>query len=60
MNKIPVVISSDNNIFFTVGTVLTSLLENAAPETFYEINVLYTSDVTGENKNKLLTHPCYA
>lgn len=54
MNRIPIVISSDNKAFFTVGVVLTSLLENAKSDTFYEINVLYTSDVTEENKNKLL------
>ena len=54
MNKIPIVISSDNKIFYTVGVVLTSLLENASSDTFYEINVFYTSDVTDENKNKLL------
>ncbi len=54
MKKVPVVISSDNKIFFTVGVVLVSLLENASPETFYEINVLLASDVTTENKEKLL------
>ena len=55
MNKIPIVISSDNRIFFTVGVVLTSLLENAKSDTFYDINVFYTSDVTDENINKLKT-----
>jgi lipopolysaccharide biosynthesis glycosyltransferase len=56
--RIPIVISSDNKIFFSVGVVLTSLLENAAPDTFYEVNVLYTADVSEDNKNtlKLLQH----
>lgn len=54
MNKIPVVISSDNKIFFTVGVVLSSLLENAHPNTFYDINVLHTRDVTQENLKALL------
>ena len=53
MNKIPVTISSDNNIFYTVGVVLTSLLENASPDTFYEINCLCAGDVTEEKKKKL-------
>ena len=53
MNKIPIVISSDNKIFFTVSVVLTSLLENAKDDTFYEINVLYTEDVTQDNLDKL-------
>jgi len=53
--NIPVFISSDNNIFFTVGVVLVSLLENAKEDTFYQVHLLYTSDVTEENKNKILT-----
>ena len=54
MKKIPIVMSSDNNIIFTAGVALTSLLENASSDTFYEINFLHTSDVTEENKNKIL------
>ena len=55
MNKIPVILSSDNKIFYTVGAVLTSLLENASSNTFYDIHVLHTSDVTEDNKDKLLS-----
>lgn len=53
MNRIPIVISSDNNIFFTVAVTLVSLLSNAHKDTFYEVNCLCASDVTDENKMKL-------
>ncbi|WP_372519326.1 glycosyltransferase family 8 protein [Candidatus Ruminimicrobiellum ovillum] len=52
-NKIPVVMSSDNKVFFTVATVIVSMLENANKDAFYDIYVLCTDTVTDENKNKL-------
>ena len=51
--RIPVVISSDENIFFSVGAVVESLAENAAEETFYEIHVFCADDVSADSKAKL-------
>ena len=53
-NKIPVVLSSDNKVFFGLATVIVSMLENAYEDTFYDIYVLCTDTVTNENKNKLV------
>lgn len=50
MNKIPVVLGSDNKIFFTVATVLVSIAENAKKDTFYEIYIMCAADVTQNNK----------
>ena len=51
--RIPVVISSDENIFFSVGVVVESLAENAAEGTFYEIHVFCAADVSADSKAKL-------
>ena len=52
-DKIPIIMSSDNKVFFTVATAITSMLENANKNTFYDIYVLCTDTVTNESKNKL-------
>ena len=52
-NQIPVVISSDNKIFFTVAAVLAGLAKHALPTTHYDVHVLCAGDVTEENKNKV-------
>ena len=52
-NKVPIVMSSDNKVFFTIATVIVSMLENASKDTFYDIYVLCTDTVTDESKNKL-------
>lgn len=52
-NKVPIVMSSDNKVFFTIATVIVSMLENANKDTFYDIYVLCTDTVTDESKNKL-------
>jgi len=51
--RIPVVISSDENIFFSVGVVIESLAEHAAEGTFYDIRVFCAENVTAESKAKL-------
>ena len=51
--RIPVVISSDENIFFSVGVVVESLAENAAEGTFYEIHVFCAANVSADSKAKL-------
>jgi len=51
--KIPVVISSDENIFFSVGVVIESLAEHAAEGTFYEIRVFCADNVSDDSKARL-------
>lgn len=53
MTHIPIVISGDDNIFFTIAVVIVSLAENANADTFYDIQCLCAGDVTDENKKKL-------
>ncbi len=53
MNKIPVVLASDNKLFFAVATVLVSMTENAKKDTFYEIYILCSGDVTQKNKQRI-------
>lgn len=53
MNKIPVCLASDNKLFFAVATVLVSMAENAKKDTFYEVYILISSDVTEDNKRKI-------
>ena len=51
--RIPVVISSDENVFFSVGVVVESLAASAAAGTFYEILVFCAGDVTAESKARI-------
>ena len=51
--RIPVVISSDERIFFSVGVVVESLAATAAEGTFYEIRVFCAGDVSEESRSKL-------
>ena len=51
--KIPIIIASDNNLFFAAATLIVSILENANKDTFYDIYFLCTDNVTPEEKNKL-------
>jgi len=51
--KIPVVISSDENIFFSVGVVIESLAEHAAEGTFYDVRVFCAGNVSDGSKAKL-------
>ncbi len=53
LNKIPIIIASDNNLFFAASTLIVSMLENANKDTFYDIFFLCTDNVTPEDKNKL-------
>lgn len=52
--RMPVVISSDEKIFFSVAVVVESLAVNAAPGTFYELHVFCAKDVSAESRSKLL------
>lgn len=53
-NKIPVVLSFDQNMLVPAGVCMTSLLMNALPDTFYDFIVLYSPADLPENKRKEL------
>ena len=55
MNRIPIVFAFDSNFEMPAGVCLTSLLENAAQDTFYEIFVLHgrDTDFSGSKLNRL-------
>ena len=40
-NKISVAMASDTNVFFTIGPLIVSILDNAKEETFYDIYVFF-------------------
>ncbi len=44
MKTIPIVFAFDNRFEMPAGVCLTSLLENAAPDTFYDIFILHGSE----------------
>lgn len=46
MNVVPVVFAFDNNIVMPACVCITSLLENAHAETFYDIYILHANDVS--------------
>lgn len=52
MNNVPIVFTLDENYFLPCGVALTSLLENAKKETFYEL-ILFETGLTDEHKRKL-------
>lgn len=41
MSKIPIVFCFDDNLLMPAGVCLTSLLEHANPDTFYDIFILH-------------------
>ena len=41
MNKVPILFTFDQSLEMPAGVAITSLLENAAPETFYDIFILH-------------------
>ncbi|MGI5847921.1 MAG: glycosyltransferase family 8 protein [Candidatus Cryptobacteroides sp.] len=55
MNRIPIVFAFDSNFEMPAGVCFTSLLENAAQDTFYEIFVLHgrDTDFSGSKLNRL-------
>ena len=53
-NIIPIALSTDNNYIFPTIVTITSILENAAPLTYYDIYILLSSDFNEESKYKLL------
>lgn len=46
MRKIPVVFCFDDNLVLPAGVCITSLLENAHPDTFYDIFILHDEQAT--------------
>lgn len=53
--KIPIILASDEHIFFTIGIVIVSMLENAKDTTFYDVYILCTETINKEEKDKLYT-----
>ena len=55
MNKIPILFTFDQSLEMPAGVCITSLLENAAPETFYDIFILHgpQCDFSGGPLNEL-------
>ena len=51
--RIPIVISSDENIFFSVGVVVESLAANAAEGTFYDVRAFCAANVSAESRARL-------
>lgn len=52
--KIPVVFACDNNYKIPLGVAMSSLLSNALKDTFYELYLLYTDDLSSDLKDMLL------
>ncbi|MDR0602851.1 MAG: glycosyltransferase family 8 protein [Bacteroidales bacterium] len=52
MNKIPITFSFDDNFVIAAGVCLSSLLENAKQDTFYDIFILY-SEINLSKKNRM-------
>ena len=50
---VPIAIISDNKIAFSVATLIINILKICDEKTFYEINVVVTSDFTEENIDKI-------
>lgn len=55
MTKIPILFTFDSSLEMPAGVCLTSLLENADPDTFYEINVVHSDryDFSSSRLNEL-------
>lgn len=62
MNKVPILFTFDQSLEMPAGVAITSLLENAAPETFYDIFILHnpSCDLSGSLLNRLpkIYHNC--
>lgn len=52
MQNIPIVFTLDENYFMPCGVALTSLLDNADENTFYEV-ILFETGLSDEQKDKL-------
>ena len=54
MITVPIIFSIDNNVVIQCGVTITSLLKNAAPDTFYDIFILYNqSKLSLSERNRL-------
>ena len=51
INKVPIVLSFDTNYFIPAGATITSLLENASKQTYYDI-YLFADDVRNNIRQK--------
>lgn len=49
MNVVPIVFAFDENLIMPAGVCITSLLENAHEETFYDIYILHSSKINFED-----------
>ena len=49
MNVVPIVFAFDENLIMPAGVCITSLLENAHEETFYDIYILHPSKINFED-----------
>lgn len=57
MKTVPILFTFDESLILPAGVCLTSLLENAAPETFYDIFILYSSKYSlAESRIKDIPH----
>ncbi|MBP5246934.1 MAG: glycosyltransferase family 8 protein [Fibrobacter sp.] len=50
---IPVILSSDNNQVFAMAVVMTSAVQTASENTFYDFYCFLSNDVTAENRERL-------
>jgi lipopolysaccharide biosynthesis glycosyltransferase len=51
--KIPIAFSVDDNYIYPLIVLLTSIIYNSSPKTFYSFHLLVPSNFTDESKNKL-------
>ncbi len=56
MNKIPVVFAFDDNYALPGSVAIMSLIENAAPDTFYDVFVMCSDDLNVGNRELNLRH----
>ena len=57
MNTVPILFTFDQSLVMPAGVCITSLLENAAHDTFYDIFILYNSKYDiAESRLKQITH----
>ena len=53
MKIIPVALAADNNYAMPMAVSMTSMLESANKDTFYDFYLLIPSDFSDENKEKI-------
>lgn len=53
MNKVPICFFFDHKIVIPAGLSISTLLESAKPDTFYEINIFHPGDLVGHYKDTI-------